>query len=330
MSHSSPNWTLDTYGCSRAGTRSGPNGTQPQNGDHFLVTELKRAAEVRRASPDRVSEGRHDGSSQAHALVVADGVSGHAGAAEASALVVDEIMHQMLNAVPWQRDLDLDAETALRRELRNAAEQCSRRLAAEAREHPRLDDMGSTLTMAFVRPPYAFFVHAGDSRAYLVRDGEIRQLTRDHTLANRLAERGILSIEEARRSPFANSLWNVISSHATVEPETSSIQLRKGDALLLCSDGLTHELEDADLLRAITAHGSAKAACEALADTARDRGESDDVTATIARVIDDARANETSATPPKRRHAERRSPPTRTTDFVAAANRPRAARAAGQ
>ena len=146
--------------------------------------------------------------------------------------------------------------------------------------------MGTTVVIALIRGPRAFIGSVGDSRAYLVRDGALRQLTSDHTLVNEQVRAGALSTQEARRHPARNILTRAVGSQEDVEPDLVEQDLRPGDTLLLCSDGLTTMVEDADILKTVLAHADdPKAACRALIDLANERGGDDNVTAVLARVL---------------------------------------------
>ena len=153
---------VDMFGCSQIGK------DRSTNGDQFMVAELQRAARVHQASKPQLDDSRRFGANQAHVLLVADGVTGQAGAENASSLVVDEVMESILNVVPWTPNLDVESEANLRQELKETVVRCNDEVASAARRSPAKSAMATTLTMAFVRWPTAFIVHAGDSRAYLV------------------------------------------------------------------------------------------------------------------------------------------------------------------
>ena len=268
---------VDTYGCTLIGK------DRAVNSDQFLVAELKRAAQVHHASNSNLDDSRRFGANQAHVILVADGVSGQAGARVASNLVVDEVMDSILNAIPWTSDLDVDSETDLRLELKETVERCNEQVTVAAGKMPEKSEMASTLTMAFVRWPTAFIVHAGDSRAYLIGDGAIEQLTTDHTFAQQMVEAGELDPEKAETSRFAKMLWNAVGGDSRVTPELTVRTLKSGDALLLCSDGLTSYLNADSVRHVVESKPSARAACEDLVGMIKSIGGHDDVTVAMAR-----------------------------------------------
>lgn len=268
---------VDTFGCSHIGKG------RDENGDQFMVAELKRAARVRHASMSNLDDSRFLGDNQAHVLLVADGVSGQAGAKSASRLVVDEVMESILNAVPWTQDLNIDTEADLRKELRQTVVRCNDQITDAAGKAPEKSNMASTLTMAFVRWPSAFIVHAGDSRAYLIRDGEIEQLTTDHTFAQQMVEAGDLDAEKAETSQFANMLWNAVGGDSNVSPELTMKTLKSGDSLLLCSDGLSSYLNADSIRHVVDSKLSAQEVCEDLMGMVTSVGGHDDVTVAMAR-----------------------------------------------
>lgn len=268
---------VDTFGCSHIGNE------RSENGDQFMVAELKRSARVHHASKSQLDDTRRFGANQAHVLLVADGVSGQSGAKRASSLVVDEVMESILNAVPWTPDLDVESEAQLRHELKETVVRCNEQVTDAARTQPEKSDMASTLAMAFVRWPTAFVVHAGDSRAYLIRRGKIERLTTDHTFAQQLVDEGGMDPESAETSRFANVLWNAVGGDDRVKPELTMKTLQRGDTLLLCSDGLTSHLSDEAIRHIVESEDSAERACEELVKMVTGIGGHDDVTVAIAR-----------------------------------------------
>lgn len=273
---------VDAFGTSVRGRR------RSRNSDQFVVAELRRAAHVRCASEDRLDNTRQLGSQPAHVLMVADGVSDHPAARRASSLAIESLMTSLLDSLPWSPELDVESEANLRTRLQEAFLRADERLGVEARREVARHGMATTLTLAFVRWPEAFIVHAGDSRAYVVRGDGIRQVTRDHTVAQRMLDRGVLTPERAARSPMRNVLWNSIGGSDSVTPELATVRLEAGDALLLCSDGLSGSLDDEVLRRTVQRSDSAQSACEALTATAQAFGSQDDITAVLARFRDEA------------------------------------------
>src|SRR5262249_15353093 len=139
--------------------------------------------------------------------------------------------------------------------------------------------------MAYLVGTVAHIVHAGDSRAYLYRDGELRQLTRDHTLVQALVDGGTISAEDARNHPNRNVVTNVLGGPAEgVEPDVVRLDLVDGDLLLVCSDGLTEPVDDATIAATLAREPEPKRAAEALVAEALRLGGPDNITVVLARV----------------------------------------------
>ncbi|HEV8630967.1 MAG TPA: protein phosphatase 2C domain-containing protein [Thermoanaerobaculia bacterium] len=175
-------------------------------------------------------------------LVVADGLGGTHGGEVASRTAVDTILADLAGR-------PLPADRTLRLALRRAVERAGEALDELARQEPELAEFGTTVTAALIAGSEMWVAHVGDSRAYLWRGGRLEQLTRDHTLAERLREEGL--VEARQRLPnFESVLWNALGpSGEETQVEERHERLQPGDRLLLCSDGLTRHLEDDELLR---------------------------------------------------------------------------------
>lgn len=314
--HNSEPKFVDSFGCSKIGR------DRETNADQFVVAELKRAARVHHASRPNLDDSRHFGANQAHVLVVADGVSDEVGAKIASSLVVDEVLESVLNGLPWTRELDVDSEANLRSALKKTVVRCNEQVSNATNTLPSSTDIASTLTMAFVRWPHAFVVHAGDSRAYLVRKNQIEQLTTDHTFAQQMVEDGSLSEEQAETSRFANMLWNAVGGDSRVEPELTVKTLQPGDSLLLCTDGLTSYLNDDAIQHLVSTERSSEAACSELVNMVTAIGGDDDVTVAMARFEDEIEAKVAADQAPRpiARGRARRQPKHRTMPSVTSAD----------
>jgi protein phosphatase len=157
------------------------------------------------------------------------------------------------------------------------------RVLREARHHPELRGMGTTLTLAYCHEGELFIAHVGDSRAYLLRGGRLYRLTRDHTLAAEMVRRGVIPAEEAAHHGFRHVITNVVGgSDPGVQVEVYKMSLNVGDRLLLCSDGLTDMVSDADLLPLLQQGDDPAAICERLIARANEAGGKDNVTAVVA------------------------------------------------
>jgi PPM family protein phosphatase len=206
--------------------------------------------------------------------VVADGMGGYEGGQEASRLAVETM-------VTSYRDSSSDPQTALNQALQSAHEHIREYSFA----HPELRGMGTTCTAAAVVQDSLYYVHVGDTRLYLIRDGQITRVTRDHSYVGRLVEAGMISPEEAEKHPQRNILTAALGTNpelvmdSPLHPEP----LRPDDVLLICTDGLWGQLRDQEILDAVEDKTTEKAAQELIA-LARDRGGPDNITVEILRL----------------------------------------------
>lgn len=146
--------------------------------------------------------------------------------------------------------------------------------------------MGTTLTAAYVTDDSIWVGHVGDSRAYLIRDGEIAQLTDDHSLVGEWVRDGRLTVEEAALHPQRSVITRALGIEPDVEVDVSRVTPRTGDRILLCSDGLTGELTDAEICRILTDEADPETAARRLVVTANEHGGEDNITVVVLEVLD--------------------------------------------
>ena len=206
-------------------------------------------------------------------VVVADGMGGHLSGAEASKTVVDAL------AETYFHDCKED-ESAIDR-LARAFREANRMVFMKVGEGKQ-GLAGTTCTALALFPDSVHLVHAGDSRAYLVRKGRISQLSKDHSVVGEMVRNGMLSKEEARHHPRRNVITKAVGLREDVDPDThAAIPLQSGDTLVACSDGLFSMLGDDDIARIVTAYSPEKA-CEELVKEANAKGGDDNITVVIA------------------------------------------------
>ncbi len=170
-------------------------------------------------------------------------MGGHAAGERASALAVDTLARYVLGTMPWFLRLHGECEDDLQEELKAALSRCQERIEASARPEER--GMGTTLTLAYIVWPQVYVVHVGDSRCYLMRNGRLEQVTRDHTMAQRLVDQGVMDAKTAEESRWSHALWNCLGGGSSeLSPEAYKAGLHLGDTILLCSDGLTRSVSD--------------------------------------------------------------------------------------
>jgi serine/threonine protein phosphatase PrpC len=227
------------------------------------------------------------GSSQGKLFLVADGMGGHAAGQRASALALDSIAAYVLNTMHWFFRLREDREDYFEEDLKAALEHCQTTVQAEAERFPDRRGMGTTLTMGYLTWPTLFVLHVGDSRCYLYRRSKLKQITRDHTVAQRLVEEGVLHQEDVESSKWSHVLWNVVGGGSSeLAPEVHKAELKLGDKLLLCTDGLTKHIPDEDIAQGLGSELSAQGVCERLVQLANNAGGSDNITAVVAHFRD--------------------------------------------
>lgn len=201
---------------------------------------------------------------------VADGMGGHARGDFASAAVVNHLGHVR----PWAQPRQLMHDIVARLEDANNMLQ-----AAAAQDGASA--IGSTVICLLALERQGIVVWAGDSRAYRVRDGQIEQLSKDHSVVEELVDAGLLQREEAEDHPHAHVLTRAIGAAELLELDFETIELRAGDKYLLCSDGLTRMVSDKEILQVLETRRDPDTACRDLIDLALERGASDNVTAVV-------------------------------------------------
>jgi len=256
-----------------------------RNEDQFLIASLARALRVQQSSLHEASVQYADADGQL--LVVADGMGGAAGGAEASALALNAIEDFLLNAIKWlfalggqEQPHGIDVLAELRAALRRADLQ----VCEVASRHPELRGMGTTLTMAYTHGSELFVAHAGDSRCYLFRGGTLYQLTEDHTLVAEMVRGGVIPAERAASHRLRHIITNVVGGPKPgVRAEVHKSRLEPGDIVLLCTDGLTEMVSDSEISAALQAEHDPRDAAEGLVKLANEHGGVDNVTVVVSR-----------------------------------------------
>ncbi len=213
-------------------------------------------------------------------LVVADGMGGHAAGEVASSVAVTT-MAELDDDAPGSDVLDRLATTVMR-----ANDVLREMVAAE----PSLEGMGTTLTALLRSGARLGLVHVGDSRCYLLRDGEFRLITHDHTFVQTLVDEGRITEDEADHHPQRSLITRALDGRGAVEPDLSIRELRLGDRYLLCSDGLSGVVSAATMAETVRTCTDPADACEALIQLALRGGGPDNITCIVADVVDDGSA----------------------------------------
>jgi serine/threonine protein phosphatase PrpC len=259
---------------------------RPVNEDSFLIATLQRSLIVHDASP--AARGWFTGESAGTLLVVADGMGGQGGGDVASKVGVDTVVTYLLNCMPWKSLPASDG--APRSSLPDVRDALSSALVAgdetvkSAGAQAGAPHMGTTLTMAFVLWPNLFIAHVGDTRCYLLRSGQLQRLTTDHTVAQQIAEISAKPVEAA--SHLHHVLWNCLGgSDDQPRPEVAKHELKLGDVLLLCSDGLTKHVDERRIADVLGSGGPCLARASKLVELANQAGGTDNITALVAHTL---------------------------------------------
>jgi PPM family protein phosphatase len=208
-------------------------------------------------------------------FVVADGMGGHRGGEIASRIAVRTIL------AFYSANADEDRSQALTRAFREA----NNTILQESVADSTLFGMGTTCTAVALHRGRAYFAHVGDSRAYMMRAGQLTQLTRDHSIVGEMVRSGIISDEDARNHPRRNVITRSLGAQEDIAADTQAapLALEAGDRFMLCSDGLTTYLADADIAE-IMEGDSPEEACKRLVKLANERGGRDNITVMIVAV----------------------------------------------
>ena len=214
-------------------------------------------------------------------FAVCDGMGGHAGGETASRLAVQTLERELLSARlrpedPFKKEAPLP-ESPLAGVLREAVEGACAAVFRTSRATPELAGMGTTCISLLIKDGQAFIGHVGDSRAYLVRDGEVWQLSEDHSLVNEQVRAGLLSEEEARHSRLKNIITRSVGFEEDVLVDVMGVETRAGDKFVLCSDGLSNLVEAEEIRDALQLH-SLDEAPQQLIQLANSRGGDDNIT----------------------------------------------------
>ena len=226
----------------------------------------------------------HHSSDKSHLFVVADGMGGHHAGEKASALAIDSVETFMHETLKWFAQCKGREEDELLAEFHAALGQANARVLAESARRPELQGMGTTLRLAYSLNDTLFVAHVGDSRCYLYRNRVLYRLTRDHTLLEDMARRGVVTAESAVKHPWRHLITNAVGGGSPeVTVEVHKLHLEVGDVVLLCSDGLTEMLKDDEIARILHTETEPEQACKRLVARANEEGGRDNITVILAR-----------------------------------------------
>jgi protein phosphatase len=216
---------------------------------------------------------------------VADGMGGHAVGDLASRVVIDALSR--LAAPHSMKALIADARARLQTANRQLREEAARR---------QVQRIGSTVVVLLACDRFCGYLWAGDSRIYLYREGQLRQLTRDHSQVEELKSLGVITDEEARHHPAQHMITRAVGATDLLQLDDDAIEVTDGDIFLLCSDGLSNELSDDDIVAVLTSAQREKAS-EELVELALARGGRDNITAVVVQAEDPNASDKTLLNP---------------------------------
>jgi PPM family protein phosphatase len=269
---------IDAHGVTHTGK------VRKDNQDHFVLCHLRKQLVLRLSSIPDAAGLMGESERLASLAMVADGVGGAARGEAASRMALQAVTRYVSRTTRCYFGAAEDDDQALLEALQEGARHCHEELIRLGEEDADYRGMATTLTLYLGVWPRGYLLQVGDSRCYLLRDGELTQITRDQTMAQEMVDLGVMKAEEAANTRLAHTLTSSIGGQET-HPKITRFDMTWGTVLLLCSDGLTRHVNDErirDVLRKMT---SAKQACETLLREALDDGGSDNITVVVGRAV---------------------------------------------
>ena len=249
--------------------------TREHNEDAFAVADLTTNNPT--LQPDVRT---HQLGPKGSLFMVADGMGGAAAGEIASDMAVKVVLDEMQTR--WLAEPATNQE-AFVRAIKNATKSANEQIHDYATSHPEYRGMGTTATVAGLLGDTLYLAQVGDSRAYLVRGGVVRQITKDQSLMQKLIEAGELTEEEAEQSERRNIILQALGPEPSIKVDLTHQQLRREDILVLCSDGLSGQVGKDEIARVVNSEPDLMNACKALIDRANENGGPDNITVILAR-----------------------------------------------
>jgi serine/threonine protein phosphatase PrpC len=260
-----------------------PGKVRRDNQDHFLLCSLRRQVVVRGSSIPEADGLLGESTRLASLAMVADGVGGAARGETASRIALTAVTQYVSRSMRCYYGAS-DSDQEFYDALKEGAQQCHAELRRLGEEDPDYSGMATTLTLYLGIWPRAYLLQVGDSRCYLLRDGELSQITRDQTMAQEMVDLGVMKKEDVAGTRLEHTLTSSIGGRHT-EPKITRIDMTWGNVLLLCSDGLTRHVPDERIRDALRSMTSARQAAETLLQEALDGGGTDNITIVVGRAV---------------------------------------------
>lgn len=252
-----------------------------KNEDSFLICSFGRS--LRTLLTNLPGEMPTVHSEIGYAMLVADGMGGAVAGEVASRTAISTLIEMVLQTPDWILRLDDQTADEVLRRMEQRFRKLSVALTELANINPNLSGMGTTLTLAASLGPSLVIAHVGDSRAYLFTHGQLVHLTKDQTMAQTLADLGVIGLDDLSKHHARHVLTSAITSNGQrAEVELHHFRLADGDRLLLCTDGLTEMVSDKEIIEVLKRDESATESCHALVDLALEAGGKDNVTVMLA------------------------------------------------
>jgi protein phosphatase len=270
---------LDLFGLTHKGL------VRSENEDQFLLCTVHPQVVVRATSLPDSSDLAQRGQRLATIMLVADGVGGSAAGSRASHIATEAVTRYVASSLRCYHTVGMASDYEFEETLRAAAIEAHQTVRNEAATVANESGMATTLSLGIVVWPWMYVVQVGDSRCYLYGDGKLRQLTRDQTFAQELVDQGVFSRDDAKTSPLSNVLSSAIGASEAL-PEITRVEIRvRGCVILLCTDGLTKHVSDAEIAEYLSKMESAEQAARDLLQLALERGGTDNITLVVGRAL---------------------------------------------
>lgn len=270
---------LDMFGLTHHGK------VRSENQDHFLLCTIHPQVVVHGSSLPNVEELPLRGQRLATLLLVADGVGGATAGGEAARIATERITDYVASTLRCYHTAGSADEHQFLDALKAAAQEAHLAVRANAAENQGGNVSATTLTLGIVVWPWLYVLQVGDSRCYVYTHGILRQVTRDQTVAQSLADEGLIEPAQVKASPFNNVLSSAIGAEEA-RPEVTRHDLsERGAVVLVCSDGLTKHVTDAEIAEKLAKMMSSQQLCEDLLQLALSRGGSDNITIVAGRAV---------------------------------------------
>jgi len=266
---------LDMFGLTHIGR------VRKENQDHFMLCTVHPQVVVHGTSLPEPESLPLRGERIATYMLVADGVGSGSGGGEASRLALATITHYVASSMRSYHAAGAATDKEFYDALTAAALEAHAAVRQKAQQDPDAK-MATTLTLAVAVFPWMYVTQVGDSRCYIYRDGALKQITRDQTIAQGLADQGLMPADRVSSSPLSHVLSSAIGSEEAL-PVVSRVEIPRGCVILLATDGLTKHLSDAEIKAQVETMASSEQLCRSLCDMALERGGTDNITLIAAR-----------------------------------------------